>query len=71
MDVKEENFKRIAKTRVAKIVDAISKLKNLANKSFYIYTDDQIDEIFNSIQEELNKQKELLKSNNKNSKGIL
>ena len=71
MDVKEENFKRIAKTRVAKIVDAISKLKDLANKSFYIYTDDQIDEIFNSIQEELNKQKELLKSNNKNSKGIL
>lgn len=66
MDVKKENFKRIAENRVSKIIDLISKLHNLSNTSFYEYTDEQIDKIFDSIQKELDKQKaEFKKSRNK------
>lgn len=54
---KQENFKRIAENRTNKIIDLISKLRNLSNASFYEYTDEQIDAIFNAIQTELDKQK--------------
>ena len=58
MDTKKENFKRIAENRTNKIIELISKLHNLSNSSFYEYTEDQIDSIFNAIQEELDKQRE-------------
>jgi hypothetical protein len=57
VEVKQENFKRIAKNRTNKIISMISKLQNLSNSSFYEYTDEQIDSIFNAIQDELDKQK--------------
>ena len=66
-NVKQENFKRIADNRVNKIVDLISKLHNLSNTSFYEYTDMQINEMFNLIQNELDKQKQLF--NNDKKKG--
>lgn len=69
MDVKKENFKRIAENRVSKIIDLISKLHNLSNTSFYEYTDEQIDKIFDSIQIELDKQKSEFKKQ-KNKKRI-
>lgn len=58
-NVKQDNFKRIADNRVNKIVDLISKLHNLSNTSFYEYTEEQINEIFDVIQKELDKQKQL------------
>lgn len=64
-NIKQENFKRIANNRVNKIVDLISKLHNLSNTSFYEYTDDQINEMFNLIQNELDKQKELFDKDKK------
>lgn len=64
-NVKQENFKRIADNRVHKIVDLISKLHNLSNTSFYEYTDEQINEIFNIIQNELDKQKQLFGNDKK------
>lgn len=64
-NIKQENFKRIADNRVNKIVDLISKLHNLSNTSFYEYTDEQINEIFNLIQNELNKQKLLFDNDKK------
>lgn len=64
-NVKQENFKRIADNRVHKIVDLISKLHNLSNTSFYEYTDEQINEIFNLIQNELDKQKQLFDNDKK------
>lgn len=64
-NIKQENFKRIANNRVNKIVDLISKLHNLSNTSFYEYTDDQINEIFNLIQNELDKQKQLFDKDKK------
>ena len=51
--------------RVNKIVDLISKLHNLSNTSFYEYTDEQINEIFNLIQNELDKQKQLFDNDKK------
>ena len=64
-NIKQENFKRIANNRVNKIVDLISKLHNLSNTSFYEYTDEQINEIFNLIQNELDKQKQLFEKDKK------
>ena len=69
MEQKKENFKRIAENRTNKIIDLISKLHNLSNSSFYEYTDEQIDSIFNAIQKELDKQKsEFKKVKNKGKK---
>lgn len=65
MDVKKENFKRIATNRTNKIIDMISLLGNLSNSSFYEYTEDQIEAIFKAIQEELDKQHEKFKTEKK------
>lgn len=65
MNVKQDNFKRIAENRTNKIIEQISKLQNLSNTSFYEYTDDQIELIFKAIQTELNKQKEKFKKEKK------
>lgn len=59
MDIKKENFKRISESRIKKINDLISKLQNLINPSFYEYDDKQIDEMFESIQNELDSQKQI------------
>lgn len=67
-NVKQDNFKRIADNRVNKIVDLISKLHNLSNSSFYEYTDEQIDKLFEVIQRELDKQKDEFKRKEKNKK---
>ena len=68
MNAKRENFKRIAENRVNKIIDLISKLSNLNNTSFYEYEDEQINYIFSTIQDELDRQKEIFKKNSKNKK---
>ena len=57
-NIKQENFKRIAESRTNKILESISKLKQFKNTSFYEYTDEQIESIFNAIQSELDKQRE-------------
>lgn len=66
--VKQQNFKRIAENRTEKIVNLISKLHNLSNSSFYEYTDEQIDKMFDIIQKELDKQKEEFKRKGRNKK---
>jgi len=65
MDKRHENFKRVAEKRTNKIIDMIRLLGNLNNKSFYYYTTEEIEAIFHSIDQELEKQKEkLLKNEN-------
>ena len=66
--IKQQNFKRIAENRINKIVDLISKLHNLSNSSFYEYTDEQIDKMFEILQKELDRQKEEFKKKGKNRK---
>lgn len=68
MDNKKENFKRIAEKRTNKIIESISKLQNLTNTSFYDYTSEQVDAIFNAIQEELDKQKKIFEEDKKKEK---
>lgn len=68
MNTKQENFKRIADNRISKIVNLISKLHNLTNSSFYEYTDKQIDDMFKTIQKELDKQKNVFLSEKKKEK---
>ena len=71
LNTKQENFKRIADNRTHKIVELISKLHNLSNSSFYEYSDEQIDEMFNSIQKELDKQRTIfLHERNKAKKKV-
>ena len=66
--IKQQNFKRIAENRINKIVDLISKLHNLSNSSFYEYTDEQIDKMFDIIQKELDRQKQQFKNKPKKRK---
>lgn len=61
VDNKKENFKKIAENRTNKIIDLISLLGNLANTSYYEYTDEQINAIFDAIQAELDKQRDMFK----------
>ena len=71
MSVKSDNFKRISENRVKKINELISKLHNLNNPSFYEYTDEQINSMFEEIQNELDKQKAIFeKEKNKGKKKI-
>ena len=58
MENKKNDFKRIAENRVNNIIDMIGLLGNLSNSSFYEYTDEQIETIFNAIESELEKQKQ-------------
>lgn len=68
MDNKKDNFKRIAEKRTNKIIESISKLQNLTNTSFYEYTDEQIEVIFEAIQKELDNQKKIFEDDKKKEK---
>ena len=70
MDInKRDNFKRISENRVSKILVLLSQLTNLTNTSFYEYTDEDINKIFDTLEEEMKKSKEvLLRINDKNKK---
>ena len=69
MENKRDNFKRISENRVSKILTLLSQLTNLSNSSFYEYTDEEIEKIFDAISTEVAKSKEmLLKSNDKKRK---
>lgn len=54
---RKENFKRLAEARTNKILKAITLLGNLSNKSYYDYSEPQVEAIFNAIQEELDNQR--------------
>ena len=59
---KVDNFVRLAEARTNKIIDMIVLLVNLSNKSNYTYTDEQVESIFNSIQQALNESKQRFSS---------
>lgn len=55
---KHDKFVRLAEARTNKIIDMIGLLGNLSNKSNYIYTEEQVESIFNSIQQALDESKQ-------------
>ena len=65
MDNRKTNFKRIAENRTNKIISMISLLGNLSNRSYYDYSEKEIELIFDAIQNELDKQR--VKFQGKNS----
>ena len=69
MDNKRDNFKRIAENRVNKILDLYKQLGNLTNNSFYEYTNEEIEKIFQELEKELkNTKKKLISNNDKKGK---
>jgi len=65
MEVKEQNFKRVAEGRTNKIIAMIRLLGNLSNRSFYEFTDEQVKTIFDAIQNELNTQRKVFEDQKK------
>lgn len=55
---KAENFVRLAETRTNKIIDMVLLLGNLSNKTNYSYTNEQVEAIFDSIQQALDETKQ-------------
>lgn len=60
---KTDNFIRLAEARTNKIIDMIELLGNLSNKSNYSYTKEQVDFIFDSIQQVLDESKRKFSDN--------
>lgn len=52
-ETKEEKFKRLSAQRVQKAAKYISALGNLANKSSYDYTEQDIEKVFGYLQKQL------------------
>lgn len=52
-ELKRERFVKIAENRTNKILDMLKLLGNCSNKNNYIYSDQDVKEIFNAIDAEL------------------
>jgi hypothetical protein len=50
---KSERFKRLASRRTEKILNDIRVLGNCSNKSVYCFSDEEVNKIFSSIEEQL------------------
>ena len=68
METKKENFKRLAEARTEKVLAMIDLIGNLSNKSFYEYTDDEVEKIFKAISKALEENKNKFKTNRENKK---
>lgn len=58
---KNENFLRLSKERVNKVIDSIERLENLSNKNLYSYTDEQVERMFSAIEDSLESAKKSFK----------
>ena len=75
-ETKAEKFIRIGEYRMNKAVDAIGRLENLANRSSYEYTQEQVDAMFQALEGRVAEVKSrhrkarvsaLMQSNNRNN----
>lgn len=60
-ETKSDKFKRIASNRTQKILDNLRILGNCANKGVYEYNDEQVNKIFQTIDREIKRVKDLFK----------
>ena len=68
MENKKANFKRIAENRTNKIILTIQQLGNLTNTSYYEYSKEDIESMFDAIEKEASSVKQRLIENiDKNS----
>lgn len=63
--IKHKNFKRLAESRTEKALDMIDLIGNLSNKSFYEYTQEEVETIFDALQKALDENKAKYKINSK------
>ena len=68
VDKKQENFLRLSRERVNKILHQIEVLDNLSNTNSYFYTDEQVDKMFNCIEKALADSKRNFKTKSSNNK---
>ena len=69
-ETKEEKFKRLAESRVNKLLEQFAILRNCSNTQVYSYSEPQINKIFKALEEELRITKAAFQSNKKVRKGI-
>lgn len=69
-ETKRERFLRLAKKRVDKTIDSLRILGNLSNKSVYEYTDEDIEQMFEALDQVIVEVKAGFKSTQKNSEGF-
>ena len=53
VETKRDRFVRLAEARTNKIIDMIQLLGNCSNPSIYDYTQQDVDKIFNAIENEI------------------
>ena len=68
MKSKKENFKRLAEARTEKVLAMLDLIGNLSNKSFYEYTDEEVEKIFKAINKSVEENKNKFKKNKDNKK---
>lgn len=59
METKGEKFRRIAENRTNRIIDQIRVLGNLSNTSNYEYSMEEVEQIFKTIERELENTKDM------------
>ncbi len=62
---KHEKFKRIVSKRVNELINKIDILGNCSNKSNYYYTEEDVNKIFNAIEQKLRETKSQFKKKKK------
>jgi len=50
MESRHEKFRRLAENRLSRVFSTLSLLENLANKRYYDYTIDELNEMFEAIE---------------------
>lgn len=49
-ETKHDRFKRLAEARTGRVLDTIDLIGNLANTSFYDYSEEEVESIFSAIE---------------------
>ena len=52
-NVRHQKFRRVAEARTNKIIDMLRLLGNCSNRHAYQYSDDEVEQIFTSIRQEM------------------
>lgn len=53
VDIKSDNFKRLAAQRVEQVFEALRRIESLSNKYNYNFTDEEVDHIYHSIAQKM------------------
>lgn len=56
-ETKAEKFIRLGEYRMNKVIDAIGRIENLANRSAYDYTPEQVEAMFSVLESKLSEAK--------------